>query len=102
MTLLGKILAIANVVVALVFAFLVILNAQKRHEAALAVYLHDRSIKGLPVEDKQADPGLPRDRYLEKQPPDEKSESLKQDLGGTGQPVNVQVKEVARLKNDFF
>jgi hypothetical protein len=101
MTILGKILAILNVLAAAAFFYLALLDGQKRYEAGRAVYQHDLAAKGLPVDDKPADPGLPRERYLEKQPPDVTSGVIKETVGATGQPINAQVKELATLKSAF-
>jgi hypothetical protein len=106
MTLLGKILAVLNVLAAAAFAYLAVIDYSKRQEAAAAAYHYQLAAEGTPVDvPKDLNPGLPRDRYLAKAPPSlDPPSALKDDFQGTGpgEPINVQVKELDRVQRTFF
>jgi hypothetical protein len=102
MSLLGKILAVLNVLAVAAFAYLAIVDHGKRQAAAYSTFLFDQASEGLPVKEQPVDSGLPRDRYLARRPLDPDSPTLKDEFNLAGQPVNVQVKELTSLRNSFF
>jgi hypothetical protein len=61
MSLLGKVLAILNVFAAIGFVVLVSLDWGQRQRWVYAVYRHDLTVRGFPIDDKETDPdGTPR------------------------------------------
>jgi hypothetical protein len=94
MSLLGKILAILNVMAALAFTFLALADYSKRQSWAYSVFRHDLAIDGLPLDkDELGLDGRPRVDDLGK----ETQEDVFRQVGG--QPVTTQVEEVARLRS---
>jgi chromosome segregation ATPase len=93
MSLFGKILAILNVLAALAFGYLALLDYAKRQHWAYAVYRHDLRLQGLPVTDEQTDlQGYPLAANLD-------DRTLREVLGG--EPVTSQVKEVERVRGQL-
>jgi hypothetical protein len=92
MSLLGKILAILNVLAALGFAFLALADYSKRQSWSYQVFLHDTAIDGLPVDkDELGLDGRPRLDDLGKET---QQEIFKQ---AGGQPVATQLDELERV-----
>ena len=56
MSLFGKLLAILNVLVAIGFVALAVMDWQARHQWTHAVFLHERAIEGLPLDNTERDP----------------------------------------------
>jgi hypothetical protein len=93
MSLLGKILAILNVLAALGIVALIALDYGQRQRWAYAVYLHDLRIEGLPFDDQEkGTDGLAR---VEKLTPGVLTDVFQ----GSGQPVRTQLEEVDRVRN---
>jgi len=100
MSLLGKILAILNLLAACAFAMLALMDYGKRDSWAHAVFMADLRINGLPVDDSEpVDPGLPSKRELDNQT----LKQLFQPAGGN--EVHTQEEELnkvyQRLKSDI-
>ena len=95
MTLLGKILASLNVLAALAFAALLIVDYGTRHRWSYAVFLADVKLQGLPLEKETHDPDIPTDRYPS-QFLDEAT--LKTVFAGAGEPVKTLEEEVQKLQ----
>jgi tRNA uridine 5-carbamoylmethylation protein Kti12 len=55
MSLFGKFLGILNVLAAFGFVALAVMDWQARHQWTYAVFLHERAIDGLPIDDKEQD-----------------------------------------------
>src|SRR5262249_37745639 len=94
MSLLGKLLAILNVLAAIGFVFLVVMDWQARHQWVHAVFVHERAIEGLPFNDKETDPdgnNLAKDM----------TEKTRLAILGGGKPVKTQVQEVGEVKNEL-
>jgi hypothetical protein len=91
MSLLGKILAVLNVLAALGFFFVAYMDWNKRQEWANAVVQHDLVINGLPVDKNELDQeGHPKYQNLRK--------AMLQPLLG-GQIVRTQDEEVEQVRN---
>jgi len=56
MSLLGKILAVLNVLAAVAFFYLATLDFGKRQEWAYATFRHDLGLNGLPIDENETDP----------------------------------------------
>ncbi|HMF10828.1 MAG TPA: hypothetical protein VKE94_00940, partial [Gemmataceae bacterium] len=96
MSLLGKILAVVNVVAAIGFIYLAASDYGKRQQWSYAVYRHDLAIDGLPLDDKDTDvDGRPRVKDLSKATLTE----VFQPAGG--QPVETQMAELQRVQDDL-
>ncbi|HZU36285.1 MAG TPA: hypothetical protein VFA18_10270, partial [Gemmataceae bacterium] len=95
MGLLGKILAILNVLAAAAFVYLAAADWSKRQQWAFAAVRFEEVIDGLPVDPAQADPNegtVLVTRYKESTP---------QQLQGTGSAVATQEEEVNRVKEEL-
>ena len=90
MSLLGKILAILNVLGAIGFGALAALDYGKRQSWEYVNLQHDLNIVGLPLTDGEKDPSTGRSRDL--------TEQAKKDIFGGQNPVSSQVAEVKRVK----
>jgi len=95
MTLLGKILAILNVLAALAFGVLLLLDYGKRQQWSYAVFLYDVRLQGLPLEQDNLDPSIPRDRVLSRHLDEQ---TLKTVFAGAGEPVKTLEEEVQKLQ----
>jgi hypothetical protein len=94
MSLLGKIIAILNVVAATVFLVVAWLDWAQRERWAYAVFRHDLLVEGLPIDDKELDQDLhPRVNKLRASTLDE----IFQAAGGSH--VKTQTEEVNRLRS---
>jgi hypothetical protein len=93
MSLFGKILAILNVLVALAFTFLALMDYSKRQSWAYSVFLHDLAIDGLPLNKEEV--GLDGRPRVDDLGPETQQELFRQ---SGGQPVLTQVDEVTRLR----
>lgn len=94
MSLLGKILAIANVVAALIFFILATLDLGASRKPAYAAFQHDLAIEGLPIDDQDTDEAGRVRVY------DLGDKTLATHFGTAGgQPVKTQLAEVERVKN---
>ncbi len=61
MSLLGKILALVNILAAVGFIYLAASDYGKRQQWSYAVYRHDLAINGLPLDEKEVDvDGVPQ------------------------------------------
>jgi chromosome segregation ATPase len=96
MTLLGKILAILNVLAALAFATLLVLDYGKRQQWSTNVFLTDVQLDGLPLTFEKIDPSVPTGRYPS-QFLDEAT--LKVVFAGAGEPVNSLEDELKKLQS---
>lgn len=97
MTILGKLLAIGNVLAAVGFLYLAASDWAIRHKWAYAVYRHELTLRGLPVDDQEADP-------TDDAPHVEKlSEKTLQDMfqQAGGRPVSTQKADVERARGEF-
>jgi hypothetical protein len=97
MSLLGKILAILNVLAALGFVYLAAVDWGKRNAWAYAVFRHELVVDGLPVDESESVP-------VEDVPVvDRLSENTLQDLfrQAGGQPVKTQREAVKRLHDEL-
>jgi hypothetical protein len=95
MSLLGKILALVNILAAVGFIYLAASDYGKRQQWSYAVYRHDLAINGLPLDEKEVDvDGVPLVKNL--------SEATKTEIfQGLGQPVKTQLEEVQRVQNQL-
>src|SRR4051794_10819131 len=102
MSLFGKILALLNVFGAIGLACLALLDFNARYKWTHAVHFHDLLVRGLPVNDAEADSDtVPRVRRLKS---DEKTLVKEaQDLFSTvgGSPSATQMEEVDMVKADL-
>jgi hypothetical protein len=96
MTLLGKILAVLNVVAAVAFATLLVLAYGKRQQWSTEVFVTDVRLQGLPSEKENLDPTVPTGRFPSQFLDDA---MLKTVFAGAGEPVRTMEEEVQRLKN---
>jgi hypothetical protein len=96
MSILGKVLAVLNVLAALAFVALAIFALSKTREWAYSGYRHDLALQGLPVDDKETDAeGNLRVKSLT-------GPVLKDVFKGIGPPeVKTQVEEVQRVKSNL-
>jgi hypothetical protein len=95
MSLLGKILAVVNILAAVGFIYLAASDYGKRSQWSFAVFLHDRAIYGLPLDDNEKDVD---DRPLVK---DLSQSTLAEMFQGVGSPVSTQLKELESVQNDL-
>ena len=97
MTILGKLLAIANVLAAVGFLYLAATDWALRHKWTYAVYRHQLTMDGLPVDEAEIDPAddAPHVAKL--------SEKTLQDIfkQAGGPPVKTQKDAVQRAQSDF-
>lgn len=93
MTILGKLLAILNVLAAGVFVYLVAIDWASRQTWSYAVFRHDLVLEGLPLDESVRDPfdNLPVVYKLS----DNTLQKIFQPVGG--QPVRTQTEEVKRI-----
>jgi hypothetical protein len=93
MSLLGKVLAILNALVAIAFVALVSMDWAKRHELSYAAFRRDLVITGLPVDETDVD-SVGNEPVV-----DQLSEKTLQEMfqQAGGQPVKTQCDEVKRL-----
>src|SRR5947199_10541867 len=93
MSVLGKILAVLNVLGVCAFLFIGLLGYSKRQTWAYVNFRHDLAIKGIPVDEQEQDAdGVKRVDRLHAQ-------VLTELLGST--QVNTQAKEVTRVKDEL-
>jgi hypothetical protein len=94
MTLLGKILALVNILAAIGFVYLAASDYAARRQAAYGIYRMDLQIDGLPLDDTEQDvEGQVRVKDLSQNTQNE----LFQQAGGS--PVATQLQELDRVKN---
>src|SRR5439155_16650851 len=92
MSLLGKILALINVLAAVGFIYLAASDYGKRKQWSYAVFRHELAIDGLPLDDQQKDvDDVPIVKNL-------KEPTLAQMFQGAGAPVSTQTDEVAHVQ----
>src|SRR5439155_19580397 len=92
MSLLGKILALINVLAAVGFIYLAASDYGKRKQWSYAVFRHDLAINGLPLDDKQKDvDDVPIVKNL-------KDPTLAQMFQGAGTPVTTQMAEMENVQ----
>src|SRR4051794_25402232 len=97
MTILGKLLAIANVVAAVGFLYLVAADWALRHKWTYDVYRHDLMLTGLPLDENDTDP---TDDEPQAEKLNEKTlQAIFQQAGGT--PVKTQREEVKNAQTQF-
>jgi hypothetical protein len=95
MSLLGKILALVNILAAIGFIYLAASDYGKRQQWSYAVYRHDLALNGLPLDDNEKDvDGQPLVKNLNQA-------TLTEVFQGAGQPVKTQMEEVQRVQNDL-
>src|SRR5262249_44711949 len=87
MSLIGKILAVVNILAALGFVYLAISDYGKRQQWSHAAFRHDRAIYGLPLDDNEKDV---EGRAIVK---DLSQPALAEMFQGAGQPVTTQLGE---------
>jgi hypothetical protein len=94
MSLLGKILALANILAAIGFIYLAASDYGKRQQWSYAVYRHDLALNGLPLDDGEKDvDGQPLVKNL--------TEATKTEMfQGSGQPVSTQLAELQRVQGE--
>jgi hypothetical protein len=95
MSILGKILAVVNILAAISFIYLAASDYGKRQQWSYAVYRHDLAINGLPLDgnEKDADGSLLVKNL---------SQATKTEIfQGAGQPVSTQLEEVDRVQNEL-
>lgn len=97
MSILGKLLAVVNVLAAVAFLYLGASDWAKRHAWTYSVYRHELALSGLPVDDKEIDP-TDDDPHVEKIS-DKTLQALFQQAGGT--PVKTQKAEVQRAQSEL-
>ena len=90
MSLLGKILALCNILGAAAFLVIGFMDYAKRETWAYANYVHDVALTGMPLDDKQLDDRESPLKY------NLATETKKQWFGSD--PVSTQVEEVNRVK----
>src|SRR5262245_7402756 len=93
MSMLGKVLAILNVLAAIAFVALAATAWGKRPNLTYAVFRHELVITGLPVDETEADPI--GNAAIVDQLGEKTLEDLFRSVGG--QPVKTQREEVKRL-----
>jgi hypothetical protein len=94
MSLLGKILAVVNVLAAIGFIYLAASDYGKRQHWSYAVFRHDLAINGLPLDDNEKDvDGRARVKDLSQS-------TLAETFQGLGSPVSTQLAELQRVQND--
>jgi hypothetical protein len=95
MSLLGKILAVLNVVAAVAFVVVAGLDWGQRHRWEYAVFRHDLLVDGLPIDKDEKDPTdqAPRVNKLS----DETLTGIFKSAGG--KPIKTQVEEVQALRD---
>src|SRR5437660_1241166 len=93
MSLLGKILAVVNILAAIGFIYMAASDYGKRQQWSYAVYRHDLAIDGLPLDEKEMDvDGVPRVKNV--------NQATQTDMfQGMGTPVTTQLKEVEGVQN---
>src|SRR5262245_47048625 len=94
MSMLGKILAVVNILAAIGFIYLAASDYGKRQQWSYAVYRHDLAIDGLPLDEKETDlDGVARVKNL--------NQATQADMfqPAGGQPVTTQLAEVLRVQN---
>jgi hypothetical protein len=96
MSLLGKILALLNILAAAGFGYLAVLNYTTRQKWTRPVYQRELTAEGLPIQEQYNDPTLPRNLYQRDEPPDANAEWFKRAF--PGQSVSVQNKLLVQLK----
>jgi hypothetical protein len=94
MSLFGKLLAILNVLVAIGFVALAVMDWQARHQWAHAVFLHERAIEGLALDNTERDP----DGNIIAEDLTDKTQAA---ILGSGAKAKTQVEEVNRVKSDI-
>src|SRR5258708_6061619 len=94
MSLFGKLLAILNVLVAIGFVALAVMDWQARPQWTHAVFLHERAIEGLPLDNTERDP----DGNLIAEDLTDKTQAA---ILGGGAKAKTQVEEVNRVKSDI-
>src|SRR5438876_11316199 len=95
MTILGKLLAIANVLAAVGFLYLAATDWAIRHKLTYAVYRHELALTGLPVDDQESESTDDAPHI------DRLSEKTLQDVFKGGTPVKTQKEEVQRVQREF-
>jgi hypothetical protein len=93
MSLIGKILAVVNILAALGFVYLAVSDYGKRKQWSYAAFRHDRAIQGLPLNDDEKDVD---GREIVKDLSDPGVGEMFQ--GTTGQPVKTQLKELQDVR----
>ncbi|MFL5244574.1 MAG: hypothetical protein ACJ8FY_20940 [Gemmataceae bacterium] len=94
MSLFGKLLAILNVLGAIGFVALAVMDWQARHQWTYAVFLHERAIEGLPLDDTEIDPdGNPIVKDI--------SNKTQTAIVGSSTNAKTQVEEVNRVKSEL-
>jgi hypothetical protein len=99
MTLLGRILAILNVVAAVIFFALLAMDYGQRQAWSFAIFRLDLQLQGFPLETDNLDPSVPHERVLS-QHLDE--QTLKLAFSGVGEPVKTLEEEVQKLQGRFL
>src|SRR5262245_26825140 len=94
MSLLGKILAVLNVLAAILFVYLAALDYARRQHWTYAVYRHELRLGGLPVDKDQRD--LQGDLMVNRLNAAALGEVL-----GPGSPVTSQMEEIDRVRQDL-
>ncbi len=97
MSILGKLLAIANVLGAVAFLYLAASDWALRHRWTYSVYRHELALTGLPVDDQESDPtdDAPHIDKLS----DKTLQDIFQQAGGA--PVKTQKAEVEKVRGEF-
>jgi len=95
MSLLGKILAVVNVLAAIGFIYLAASDYGKRQQWSYAVFRHDLAINGLPVDEKEKDVDN-RERVK-----DLSQATLAEMFQGVGNPVKTQVEEFRKVQGEI-
>lgn len=97
MTIFGKILIIANLLVTMGFVYLASVDWAKRASWAYAVYRDELRINGIPVDEEEIDPigGTPLVDHLS----DGTLQQIFQHAGGS--PVSTQIEEITRVKDEL-
>jgi hypothetical protein len=94
MSLFGKLLAILNVLVAIGFVALAVMDWQARHQWTHAVFLHERAIEGLPLDSTEVD----ADGNLIVNDLTDKTQAA---IVGGSTKAKTQVDEVNQVKRDI-
>ncbi|HXG09650.1 MAG TPA: hypothetical protein VNK04_07665 [Gemmataceae bacterium] len=95
MSLLGKILAVLNVLAAVGFFLLASMDYGKRQYWTHAVFRHDLALHGLPLDAEERDlEGEPVVRQID-------AATLNELFGGAGNPVKTQLEEVQRVRQEL-
>jgi hypothetical protein len=100
MTMLGRILAVLNVLAAAAFAFLFLMDHGKRQAWSYAVFRHDLAYQGLPLKEDRANLGLPPETILPQHLEPETLKAIFTPVGG--EPVENQQEEVLRVQKKLL